>query len=286
MRRAPWFIAWGEDDALSDQLARPARAWPFLIAGAVAALLVFAAIMAFVVVPVSQARSLGISPWAAICRAVGLTHQPAAYANSTGAEGQMPVSSVVYDPDLLDRLSHANIQAGAQLATQTCSACHGDQGVSQNPQFPLLADQSAAAIYKELRDYKAGARVSPFMAPIVQTLTDRQMVDVATYFARDHAFGGLGPRWPVPDAATINLVRSGDPARDLPACDSCHGANAGGPIESPSLYGQKQGYLQAQLQAFASGARRNDVYGRMRSVAGKLTSAEQARLAEYYQGLN
>ncbi len=194
---------------------------------------------------------------------------------------------VVYDPALLTRLSHADVGAGAQLSAQTCAACHGDAGVPQGaqPVGPDLADQTAPAIYKELRDFKTGARVSPFMTPIVKSLSDRQMVDVAGYLSRDHAFGALGRRWEFPDPQIATLVTSGDPVRDLPACDACHGPNAGGPIETPELRGQDQAYLLGQLQAFATGARRNDDYGRMRAVARKLSASDQARLAEYYQGL-
>jgi hypothetical protein len=39
------------------------------------------------------------------------------------------------------------------------------------------------------------------------------------------------------------------------------------------------------LGVFSSGARRNDIYGRMRDVAGKLRPGEQAAVAAYYQGL-
>src|SRR5579885_3406486 len=39
--------------------------------------------------------------------------------------------------------------------------------------------------------------------------------------------------------------------RGIPACASCHGAHAGGPIETPTLSGQRQEYLAAQLSAFA-----------------------------------
>jgi cytochrome c553 len=38
-------------------------------------------------------------------------------------------------------------------------------------------------------------------------------------------------------------------------------------------------YLVQQLQLYASGERRNDVYGRMRIIAAKLTSAEILGLA-------
>ncbi len=270
---------------MSDQTARSGLSWPVLAAMAMAAILVLAGVVAFILVPMSQARSLGLSPWGAICRAIGLTHEGIARAETPTASGELPVSPVVYDPALLARLSHANLASGAQLSAQTCSACHGEAGVPPDPQFPELADQSATAIYKELRDYKSGARVSPFMTPIVQALGDKQMIDAAAYFSSDHAFGALGRRWEIPDPWAAALVKSGDPARELPACDACHTPGAGGPIETPTLTGQSQVYLLGQLQAFASGARRNDEYGRMRAVAHKLSADEQARLALYYQGL-
>jgi cytochrome c553 len=61
-----------------------------------------------------------------------------------------------------------------------------------------------------------------------------------------------------------------------------HGAHAGGPIEMPTLAGQRQEYLTAQLNAFAKGDRHNDIYNRMRGIAAKLRKDEIEKLAEYY----
>jgi hypothetical protein len=60
---------------------------------------------------------------------------------------------------------------------------------------------------------------------------------------------------------------------------------AGGPIETPTLAGQREEYLLAQLQAYAKGERHNDVYTRMRGIAAKLKPDEMARIARYYSGL-
>jgi cytochrome c553 len=46
---------------------------------------------------------------------------------------------------------------------------------------------------------------------------------------------------------------------------------------------QRQEYLTAQLKMFASAERRNDVYGRMRNIAAKLTEGEINGLALYYR---
>jgi cytochrome c553 len=84
------------------------------------------------------------------------------------------------------------------------------------------------------------------------------------------------------DEEIVRLVERGDPARGLPACNSCHSPTAGGPIETPSLIRQNRDYLIAQLRAYRSGERRNDIYTRMRSIAAQLTDREIDRLAAYY----
>ena len=48
------------------------------------------------------------------------------------------------------------------------------------------------------------------------------------------------------------------------------------------LTGQKTAYLQAQLEAFATGARRNDTNQQMRQIARGLTEAEIKALALWY----
>jgi cytochrome c553 len=83
--------------------------------------------------------------------------------------------------------------------------------------------------------------------------------------------------------AIVQLVELGDPRRNIPPCASCHRAGAGGPIETPVLAEQRDGYLIQQLKLYASGDRRNDVYGRMRLIASRLTEDEITGLARYYR---
>ncbi len=270
---------------MSDPSSKADRAWATAAWGALVAILLVGGLLGFVIVPAIQARSLGIDPWTAICRAAGLRPASSAYASAAKTPGALPVSAVTWDPSVLGALVHADRRDGARLAASLCSACHGEEGVSENPQFPFLADQSAAAIYKQLHDYRSGARASPIMGPVVQQLSERQMLDLAAYFSHDDAVGALGRRWSEPDRLAGRLASNGDPARNLPSCNACHGAGVGGPIETPGLIGQHEEYILRQLQLYASGERRNDVYGRMRNVARRLTPDEMARLATYYQGL-
>jgi len=113
-------------------------------------------------------------------------------------------------------------------------------------------------------------------------LDGRQIVEVATHFASS-ARRDLDPTTAeVVDEDIVRLVERGDPSRGLPACNACHGFNAGGPIETPTLSHQNREYLARQLHAFKTDARRNDIYTRMRSVAIKLTDREIDKLANFY----
>jgi cytochrome c553 len=64
-----------------------------------------------------------------------------------------------------------------------CIACHGEQGVSVSPEYPNLAGQSGAAIYKQLSDYRTGSRTNQLMTDIAKALDEATLADVAAYYA-------------------------------------------------------------------------------------------------------
>ena len=265
-------------------IARADRRWRLATFATLVTVLGASFLAGFVILPIFQGRQIGLEPWDAICRAIGINPGTPAMRQPVSTARAQPVSRVAWSPAILDTLAGGNRERGAQLAEQTCSACHGENGVSPSGDFPHLAGQSAAAIYKQLHDYKTGARVNEQMTPVAQALTEQQLADIAAFYAGDNAFGSLGARVPVADEHTDELARIGDAARGLPACNSCHGSGVGGPIETPTLIGQHQAYLQRQLELYAQGGRTNDVYRRMREIASRLTPEERAALAEYYQG--
>jgi len=124
------------------------------------------------------------------------------------------------------------------------------------------------------------------MSPLVQDLDEKAIADLAAYYGA-LVRGAIDPHRTSPffvGSAIENLVTNGDFSRGLPPCISCHGARAGGPIETPTLTGQYAQYLEAQLVAFASGKRTNDIYHRMRSVASRLKPEEMQLLGIYYSG--
>jgi len=162
----------------------------------------------------------------------------------------------------------------------------GDAGNVDIPDVPDLGGQEPLYIYKQLSDYKSGTRASSIMNESVKTLSDRDMADLAAFYAAQKRTPSPAKPAP-PTEATVRLASIGDGVRLIPACDACHGdRGAGNPAfyGMPALEGQKLQDLTVQLLAFRSGERGNDVYRVMRDVCKPLTDAEITALASYYSG--
>ena len=263
---------------------RPPRtdpSWKGSVALILAAVLIVGGLLGFVVIPIAQGNAIGLSAFTAICRALGILPGTPAASQPVSEASAQPVSNVAWTPDILRALGGGDSNAGAAAAA-ACSGCHGETGVSPSPVFPSLAGQSALAIYKQLHDFRSGSRPNSMMGPMAEGLDDQTIVDLAVYYA-SVTKGTLDPnRIVAADPATAEIILRGDPARLIPACVSCHGFGAGGPVETPTLAGQQADYLAAQLRAYASDQRVNDVYGRMRVIAAALSEDEIARIAAYY----
>lgn len=253
--------------------------WPSV---AVLLIILTGALLGVIIIPVVQGRSAGIDAYTAICRSLGLLPGSPARPQIVNRNPPTPVSQVVWTPGVLQILADAKPERGRAKVMEVCAACHGEQGVSVSPDFPNLAGQSGTAIYKELNDYHTGSRTNQIMTPLAQALDEATIADVAAYYAgrpmRNPNPATLG----APDAI-VRMVELGDPNRNIPPCAACHRHGAGGPIDAPVLSEQRQEYLTSQLKLFASGQRRNDVYGRMRTIAAKLTEEEINGLAAYYR---
>lgn len=258
------------------------RPWYIWASVSVIVIVMIGALLGVVIIPVVQGRSAGVDPYTAICRALGIFPGSPAVPQIVNRNPPTPVSQVVWTPGVLQILADAKPERGRAKVLEVCAACHGEQGVSIAPDFPNLAGQSGTAIYKQLNDYHTGSRTNQFMTSVAQGLDEATIADVAAYYAGQPMRNPNPLTLGAPDAI-VQLVELGDPNRNIPPCAACHRHGAGGPIDAPVLSEQRQEYLTSQLRMFASGQRRNDVYGRMRTIAAKLTDGEINGLAAYYR---
>lgn len=100
----------------------------------------------------------------------------------------------------------ADAEAGKQIATTVCAACHGANGVSVSDTLPNLAGQRAPYIEGQLKAYKDGTRKLPgavtptaIMSAIATQLTADQMANVAAYYAAQPS-ATAGAKSPLPPA--------------------------------------------------------------------------------------
>jgi cytochrome c553 len=260
------------------------RRWRLWAAVVVVLALSLAGLLGLVIIPAGQREDAGLTMSHAMRRAAGLEAGSPAVAQPLGSSTSLPVSQVSWDPRIMQILASGNTRRGAQLAAQTCAACHGEKGLSQT-NIPSLAGQSPFAIYKQLHDYRTDARVHSQMTPVAKQLSQQDLAAVAAYFAAtSKEYAAIGGRDLIGDSHIERLAWEGDTRRRIPACLSCHLNGVGGPIETPVIIGQSREYMVQQMSAYASGARKNDVYGRMRDISKKLTPQEREELARYFQG--
>jgi cytochrome c553 len=180
--------------------------------------------------------------------------------------------------------AHAQLPAQRSAAEakpaklEVCAACHGEDGNSTNPQYPILAQQTSRYLYLQLKDFKEGRRKDPLMSPVAETLDSNDMLALAEWFSNQK-------KQPTGFKADPVKVEAGRKVADAVLCSMCHGGNFAGQNEIPREAGQHYAYVKKQLEDFKAKRRTNDA-GNMTSVAGTLSDQDIDNLAQYITTLN
>jgi cytochrome c553 len=131
-----------------------------------------------------------------------------------------------------------------------CESCHGPQGDSKSADVPRLNGQQSAYIKLRLKQFLDPTRGSPHatyeMWERSSQLGDRITDSLSRYFAGQAA---------TPAAPNGSLAQQGEAiyrhgaGSEIPACQSCHGAEGEGQGAVPRLAGQHGEYLIQQMNA-------------------------------------
>lgn len=171
-----------------------------------------------------------------------------------------------------------------------CHTCHGLHGVGDSSgAFPRLTGQASWYLYKQLKDYASGARQNDVMSPIARALTDRQMQDVAAFYASQSAPPPAQSRQ-TPDPILLQkggaISAMGLQDKGVAACVNCHGpAGKGLPPSFPYLAGQYGPYIELQFRLWKEGKRNNSPLQVMEHIAKALSDEEIRALAVYFASL-
>ncbi|TYK66545.1 c-type cytochrome [Colwellia echini] len=216
-----------------------------------------------------------------------VNEQAAASSGPAESTGSTVAASPAGNVEIVSSTPAAAIYQGDVAAGKSksaaCAACHGADGNSLAPIYPVLAGQSANYLAKQLEDFKSGDRKDPVMAGMVAGLSPEDMHDLAAYFAVQTTKAGTGET----NEAGHKLYIGGDSTREIAACIACHGVTGKGVKQAgfPGLTGQSQEYLTKQLVSFRDGTRNNDNNGIMRNIAIKLSDANIEAVTQYITSL-
>jgi cytochrome c553 len=194
--------------------------------------------------------------------------------------GAMPIASAQVGTTPVD-IEHQ--KAGEEKAVNLCSTCHGPRGISTSPEFPILAAQRRGYLESQLEAFRAKTReekiAHDFMWGIAGDLDDHMIDSIARYYAAQPPAPGK-PGDPTLIAKGKQLFEQGVPDRSIPACATCHGADAAGVADFPRLAGQHAKYVVKQIEYIQSLVRKAPV---MHGIVKDMTPAEMQAVAVYVQ---
>lgn len=177
-------------------------------------------------------------------------------------------------------------QAG-ETKSQTCIACHGQDGNSPTEQNPKIAGQVPGYIAQQLKLFKDGIRVNPIMAGMVAGLSEQDMLDLDAYYSAQKMQNEFvvyendeqKAQLTADIAAGRALYKNGDTRYSVAACQACHGPAGEGILPLyPKVSGQYASYLESQLLAYKSGERKHEM---MNTVAYPLSEQQIKQVALY-----
>lgn len=154
--------------------------------------------------------------------------------------------------------------AAGKRQTLTCNGCHGQSSMKN---VPLLGGQDPAYFVAAMRAYQEGTRPHATMRDVAKAFGDRDLRNLAAWYAQS----------PAPEAE--------DPAAEAPpkaaACGACHGADGGQPgtVGAPKLAGQRVAVLAGALRDYRDGKRVHEI---MQAQARMLDDADIETLSAYF----
>ena len=160
---------------------------------------------------------------------------------------------------------------------ELCKTCHGEAGIPQEKDTPIIWGQSYYYLYVQLKDYKAGRRANDIMNPIAADMSKEEMQALAKHFSQQ--------TWPyVPFEATDADVAQAQRGEVAGACTTCHLGNyRGNNSDVPRIAGQQPAYLERTMKEMRTRVRANNPF--MTDLLSTYKDEDLAALAHWLAGM-
>ena len=176
---------------------------------------------------------------------------------------------------------HAADASAVVAKAATCIACHGPDGISQQPETPSLAGQPEGFLQWQLVFFRSGTRKSPVMQPMASGLTDDDIRGLAAYF-----FAQKPPSPEINGDAESAMYDVGRRVAQQHRCASCHKDDYAGSQATARTANQREDYLLKALREFKAGKRTGGGVAAMADVVYPLGDDELRALAHFMAHLH
>ena len=92
------------------------------------------------------------------------------------------VLTVFVSVSTLSQQALAGDAAIGKSKAAACTACHGNEGVSSNSEWPNLAGQQETYLVNQLKNFRDGSRKNILMSPMAAPLSDDDIANIAAYY--------------------------------------------------------------------------------------------------------
>ena len=160
---------------------------------------------------------------------------------------------------------------------QLCQSCHGETGMPQQEDTPIIAGQNFYFLYVQLKDYKAGRRANEIMQGIVADLSREEMQALAQHYSQQ--------TWPsIPFQADDADVARAEKGAVAGACTTCHLGNYhGNNSDVPRIAGQQPAYLERTMSEMKTRVRANNPF--MTDLLSTYDDGDLAAMAHWLAGM-
>lgn len=166
---------------------------------------------------------------------------------------------------------------------QSCEKCHGKDGISTDPDVPIIAGFSYEGFLNTMEVFREGYRIAlryqkpnepeTVMNEIAKGLSDEEVSSLAEYYSQRDFI-------PARQDVNSDLAERGEVIHKK-SCEKCHSDNGAHPVEDAAiLAGQWTPYLRRQFDNFLSGKRWVPVT--MLRRVGKLSEEDIEALLNFY----